>query len=137
MASMGTIFTNDRARRRFAWAIALFILARVQPGLPASEAADAPFRSRSGVRYFTPANQILTPAGIQVDLPGLRPQALALSPNGKILVTAGKTHELIVIDPASGRIRQHIPLPPEKLGASPAPVSEQILEPDKEGQLSF
>ena len=33
-------------------------------------------------RYYTPANQILTPAGIQVELPDLRPQALALSPDG-------------------------------------------------------
>ena len=24
-------------------------------------------------RYYTPANQILTPAGIQVELPGIRP----------------------------------------------------------------
>ena len=31
-------------------------------------------------RFYTPANQILTPAGIQVELPGMRPQAVALSP---------------------------------------------------------
>src|SRR6516225_8910763 len=29
----------------------------------------------------TPVNQLVTPAGRLVDLPGLRPQALALSPN--------------------------------------------------------
>src|SRR5438552_7671780 len=29
-------------------------------------------------RYYTPANQILTPVGKQVELPGMRPQALAL-----------------------------------------------------------
>jgi len=45
-------------------------------------------------RYHTPVNQSLTPAGVQVELPGMRPQALALSPNGRLLVTAGKTHEL-------------------------------------------
>src|ERR1035438_3847957 len=50
-------------------------------------------------RYSTPANQILTPAGIQVELPGMRPQAIALSPDGRLLVTAGKTHDLVVIDP--------------------------------------
>jgi hypothetical protein len=44
----------------------------------------------SNNRYYTPANQILTPTGLQVELPGLRPQALALSPDGKILVTSGK-----------------------------------------------
>ena len=49
-------------------------------------------------RYYTPANQILTPAGLQVELPGMRPQALALSPDGRLLVTAGKTHDLVVVD---------------------------------------
>src|SRR6266436_9808476 len=48
-------------------------------------------------RLYTPVNQMLTPAGLQIELPGLRPQALALSPDGKLLVTAGKTHELVVI----------------------------------------
>jgi YVTN family beta-propeller protein len=89
-------------------------------------------------RSVTPANQIVTPAGLQVELPGLRPQALALSPNGKILVTSGKTSELVVVDPASGKILQHVPLPSEKLNEpQPAAVSPQILQPDKEGILSF
>ena len=89
-------------------------------------------------RFYTPANQVLTPSGVQVELPGLRPQALALSPNGKLLVTAGKTHEIVVVDPRSGRILQHVPLPSE-LDKNPArnPVSEKILQPDQEGQLSF
>jgi len=89
-------------------------------------------------RFYTPVNQVLSPAGIQVDLPGMRPQALAFSPNGRLLVTAGKTHELVVIDPQTARIAQQVPLPSEK-GRSPvaAPVSPQILEPDKEGQVSF
>src|SRR6266699_2904592 len=89
-------------------------------------------------RYFTPANQILTPFGTQVELPGLRPQASALSPDGKLLVTAGKTHDLVVIDPAAGNILQHVPLPSND-DSDPAPdsVSEQILHPDSEGQLSF
>ena len=37
-----------------------------------------------------PVNQVLTPAGKQSELPGLRPQVLALSPDGKLLVTSGK-----------------------------------------------
>ena len=47
-------------------------------------------RSPNGVE--TPVNQRLTPAGKLVELPGLRPQALALSPAAKLLVTAGLTH---------------------------------------------
>jgi YVTN family beta-propeller protein len=89
-------------------------------------------------RFNTPANQVLTPAGLQIELPGMRPQALALSPDGRLLVTAGKTHELVVLDPQSGKLRQHVLLPSE--GAQdPArnPVSGHILQPDKEGQLSF
>src|SRR5712691_6845218 len=89
-------------------------------------------------RLYTPVNQILTPAGLQIELPGLRPQALALSPNGKLLVTAGKTHELVVIAPETGQILQRVQLPAMKKGAAaPGPVSEQILKPDEKGQLSF
>ena len=89
-------------------------------------------------RIVTPVNQILTPAGTQVELPGLRPQALALSPDGKILAASGKTHELVVVDPALGRILQHVPLPSDKANeTNPDSVSSHILEPDKEGQLSY
>src|SRR5262245_16074494 len=94
-------------------------------------------RSTDG-SLVTPINQIVTPIGRQIDLPGLRPQALALSPNGKILVTSGKTSELIIIDPETGRILEHVLLPPEPdLTQTNRPVSPQILKPDKEGQLSY
>ena len=86
--------------------------------------------------FYTPANQILTPAGIQVELPGLRPQAIALSPDGKLLVTAGKTHELVVIDPRTGKILQRVALPSDQ-DENPDPVAAEILAPDKDGQLSF
>jgi YVTN family beta-propeller protein len=89
-------------------------------------------------RYYTPANQVLTPAGIQVELPGMRPQAIALSPNGQLLVTAGKTHDLVVINPATGTILQHVPLPSGQVSdVAPDSVSGEILHPDKEGQLSY
>src|ERR1017187_10181818 len=88
--------------------------------------------------YSTPANQILTPAGLQVELPGMRPQALALSPDGRLLVTAGKTHNLVVLEPQSGKVLQQVPLPSEKqVEPTPKAVSEHILQPDKEGQVSF
>jgi YVTN family beta-propeller protein len=89
-------------------------------------------------RYFTPANQLLTPAGLQVELPGMRPQAIALSPDGRLLATAGKTHDVVVLDPASGKVLQRVPLPSnDDSDPTPTVVSEQILNPDKEGQLSF
>ena len=58
-------------------------------------------RSTNG--FVTPVNQRLTPAGILVELPRMRPNALALSPDGKLLVTAGLTHELVAVNPATGR----------------------------------
>jgi YVTN family beta-propeller protein len=89
-------------------------------------------------RNVTPANQILTPAGFQVELPGLRPQVLALSPDGHILVTSGKTAELVVVDPGTGQILQRVGLPSEKdIDPAPDAVSPNILEPDKDGQVSF
>ncbi len=87
-------------------------------------------------RTITPVNQVLTPYGRQIELPGMRPQAVALAPNGKLLVTAGKTSELIVIDPVAAAVRQRVRLPKEDRSARP-PVSDQVLNPDKEDQLSF
>ena len=89
-------------------------------------------------RAVTPVNQVLTPYGLQVPLPGLRPQALALSPNGRLLVTSGKTSELLVLDPVTGELRQRVPLPSEKVNEPhPATIAPQILHPDKDAQLSF
>src|ERR1051325_175143 len=89
-------------------------------------------------RFSTPVNQMLTPTGLQVELPGLRPQVLALSPDGKLLVTAGKTPELIVLAPASGKILQRVQLPAKNTNeAAPRSVSDQNLKPDAKGQVSF
>ena len=68
----------------------------------------------------------------------MRPQALALSPDGRLLVTAGKTHDLVVLEPQSGKVLQRVPLPSENdRDPAPNPVSDHILQPDKDGQLSF
>src|SRR5882757_251292 len=68
----------------------------------------------NGDTLITPVNQLVTPAGRQAELPGMRPQALALSPDGKILVTSGLTHELLAVDPTSGKISQHVAFPSDK-----------------------
>jgi YVTN family beta-propeller protein len=92
----------------------------------------------SDQRVVLPVSQILTPAGKQVHLPGMRPQGLALSPNGHLLVTSGKSNQLVVVHPVSGAILQSVPLPTEKVTEPPAEtVSTHILEPDTKGQLSF
>jgi len=102
---------------------------------PSLADADKVGRKEDG-RTITPVNQVLTPHGRQIDLPGMRPQAVALSPNGKLLVTTGKTSELVVIDPAETAVLQRVPLPKDGRAAAP-PVSEQMLEEEKEDQLSF
>lgn len=85
----------------------------------------------------TPVNQILTPYGRQVELAGMRPQALALSPNGKRLLVSGKTSELVVIDVDTAEIVQRVALPGEEQKEPPNVASPNILNPDRKGQVSF
>ena len=87
-------------------------------------------------KFVTPVNQILTPAGWQIELPPMRPHALALSPDHSLLVTAGQLHQLIVIGTQTGKILQRVPLPSDQAQET-APVSAAILDPDGKAQLSF
>ena len=111
---------------------------RIGPPSAASFASEERVGKAGRNRYVTPANQVLTPEGFQVELPGMRPQAIALSPDGRILITSGKTAELVVIDPTTGSVIQRVGLPSET-NAPPTPdaVSANILQPDKDGQVSF
>jgi YVTN family beta-propeller protein len=68
----------------------------------------------------------------------MRPQALALSPDGRLLVAAGKTHDLVVLDPATGEILQRLAFPSDKgTEVTPDSVPQEILHPDRDAQLSF
>src|SRR5262245_30000885 len=60
-----------------------------------------------------PTGQILSPAGVQGLLPGVRPQILALSPDGNLLITAGNTKKLIALHPETGVITQEVNFPPD------------------------
>ena len=89
-------------------------------------------------RTVLPVNQVLEPAGIQIALPGLRPQALALSPNGNLLAVSGKTNKLLIIDPEKAEISQTVDFPAEGQNEPPPESSSaNILNPDKAGQLSY
>ncbi len=99
------------------------------------DATNAPV-GRNGHTLTTPVNQIVAPAGTVVELPGMRPQAIALSPNGKTLVTAGLTHDLVALDPATGNILQRVELPVAK-PAMDAPVTPGIITPDEKPQMSY
>ena len=85
----------------------------------------------------TPVNQKVTPAGRFIELPGMRPNALALSPDGRLLVTSGLTPELVVLNPASGEVLQHVFMPPDTQLPTSAPVPATILNPTKNDKLSF
>jgi len=87
-------------------------------------------------KFVTPVNQILTPAGWQVELPPMRPHALALSPDHSLLVTAGQLHQLIVISAQSGKLLQRVPLPSDQFRVA-SPVAAEAPDPDEQAQLSF
>lgn len=85
----------------------------------------------------TPVNQFVAPAGALVELPGIRPNALALSPDGRLLVTSGLTNALLVIDPRSGAIRQAVKFPASAKKASVNSISHLILGGDRKAKLSY
>ena len=117
-------------------AATVLLLALAAPSFPVP--AGQTVGRQNADRSVLPVNQILTPAGRQVDLPGMRPQALALSPNGRLLAVAGKSHEVVTVDPATGRILQVVPLPSEGLTEpQPEVPSDNILKPDEKGQVSY
>lgn len=84
----------------------------------------------------TPVNQRVTPAGRLVELTGVRPNALAMSPDRELLVTSGLLKELLVIAPGSGEILQHVEFPTGQV-AEQASVSPLILSANKAPKLSF
>ena len=89
-------------------------------------------------RTVVPVNQVVTPYGLTTTLPGMRPQALALSPDGRLLAVSGKTPQLVILDPVTLKVAQQVPLPAEAQEEQhPEVVSPMILDPDTEGQLSY
>lgn len=83
----------------------------------------------------TPVNQIVTPAGGLIELKDMRPLALALSPNRKLLVTSGLVHELVVIDLDTSKVKK-VAFPADK-SSEQKPVSAEILDPNEKAQLSY
>ncbi len=88
-------------------------------------------------RVVLPVNQMITPAGKQIELPGMRAQGLALSPDGKQLVVSGLTSELVVLDPATGETRQRVRLPKLIKGAPPESSSPEFLDFDGRSEMSY
>ena len=124
----------------FAYRLCVIVLLLSVIRLPGQTAesfeATAAAVGRTTTGLETPVNQIVTPAGTLVELPGMRPQALALSPDDQLLVTAGLTHELVVLDPVTAEVLQHVPFPAGKVREE-TPVAQAILNPDLKAQLSY
>ncbi len=133
--------------RQHAGTVLILLIALLVPsaGLNAAEALKDFAASTNGTVgqvgpnvFSTPANQMLTPAGRQLELPGTRPQAIALSPNGRLLAVSGKTPELFIVDPATAKILQRVSLPAARTqDATPGVVSSHILKPDKDAEVSY
>jgi YVTN family beta-propeller protein len=86
----------------------------------------------------TPVNQRVTPAGTQVELWGIRPNAMAASPDGRLLVTAGLTSELIVVDPVTEKIRQRVTFPTDLAGPREAEaMSSENQDSNKKAKMSL
>jgi len=114
-------------------AVALFSLCSAPAQTPDKETVGR----HEGGRVVTPVNQIITPAGKQIELPGMRGEALVLSPDGKLLVVSGLTSELLVLDPATGATKQHVQLPKVRKGAPPDSASANLLDYDGHSQISY
>ena len=88
---------------------------------------------------IVPTQQVLTPAGVQVELPGMRsPGHRAFSPDGQLLITSGKTPELVVLDPGTGAFQATRPTSGStRLRIDGTTTSARNLLPDKGAELSF
>ncbi len=109
--------------------------AKDPPDLEFGKTTEPVGPSAEANQFTTPDNHRLAPAGKLIDLPGARPQGVALSPDGRLLVVGGGKY-LTVIDPTKGEIIERIPVPAEQ-DKVPDAVSERILTPAKYGQLGF
>jgi YVTN family beta-propeller protein len=133
---------SECKKSRVSWLALIFIFSSLsflscKQKIPPSS-REEPVGPRSDGTAILPVNQVLTPYGYQIELPGMRPQALSLSPDGERLAVSGKTSELVIIDPIDRKILQRLPFPAEgQTEPQPEVSSGQILNPDKEAQLSY
>ncbi len=96
-----------------------------------------PVGRRPDGTQMTPVNQLVDPAGEQIELPGLRPQVVAISPDGRLIATSGKTNEVVLIDPATNRILARVKPPAEALTVPPTEPSDRNLDPDTNAIESY
>ena len=115
--------------------VAFLLLPVAAPDVAPADGPAEPVGRATDGRTITPVNQVLTPRGRQVELPGLRPQAIALSPDGRLAVTSGKTNEIVVVDPASGDVLQRVQ--PAAAEITQPSETDRNLKPDAKAIESF
>ncbi len=135
-----------------------------RPPAPAPSAVQVAKVGKLGDnRWLLPTGQIIAPAGRQIDLPTIRPQALTLSPNGKFLAVAGSSKDVLIFDAATGAELSRTTMPGDPVkpgeppkpgvpapGSTPAPVAKPAEKsddpaapdvgepkPDRDGKMSF
>jgi DNA-binding beta-propeller fold protein YncE len=121
-----------RLRRGLPFANALLALSTLCTPSTAQDASRL-----SELELVTPISQTITPAGFKIDMPGMRPQVIALTPDGKYLVTSGKTNALVVINAETRQIAQTVEFPSQDQTTEPEIASPNILKPDSKALVSF
>ncbi|MCB9878495.1 MAG: bifunctional YncE family protein/alkaline phosphatase family protein [Planctomycetes bacterium] len=95
----------------------------------------------------TPVQQELTPLGVQVELPGQRPGAIARSADRRFVYVSGKSSEMVVVAagggnpeigaPQIGAVVQRVRFPSERQQAPVDDFGGKDLEPDTKALLSY
>lgn len=99
---------------------------------------EEPVGFRPDGSAVVPVNQVLNPFGSQIELPGMRPQGLAISPDGRLAAVSGKTNDLVIIDALDLKILQRVAFPAEtQTEPMPQTFSGRSRGSDPEGELSF
>ncbi|MFN9712976.1 MAG: alkaline phosphatase family protein [Planctomycetota bacterium] len=121
------------------WAMLAAVLCQPWPfvGGLAQDAAQTRVGRIDDAALMTPVHQRITPYGKWTDLPGMRPQAVAISPDGSFGITSGKTSKLAVFDPVSGEILDQVDMPNESQALDASPNAANNLKPDNSALLSF
>ena len=101
-----------------------------------ASAQDKSVEGSNPASIVTPV-AVITPAGHRIDLAGMRPQVLVLSPDRKSLITSGKTNKLIVVNPDTNEVTQTIDFPSKEQTTEPDISSLNILKPDSAALVSY
>lgn len=110
--------------------VSLLGLTAVAAQPPVDRADNLIVGRRPDGTQMTPVNQLVDPAGTQIELPGLRPQVVAISPDGRLIATSGKTNEVVILKAADSEIIARVRPPAEQATTPPTIPSDRNLEPD-------